>query len=102
MNLEHYKAAAEATDADERALIPVIKRTPNKAQPQHSPLPDAMLESVGYHKGYKAAKAHADKLADDLREILAMAESRSRVNMQNGVSLAAFVRCSLAAYEAAQ
>ncbi len=38
MNIEHYKAAAERTDADERALIPAFKRT-NKAQPQHSPLP---------------------------------------------------------------
>ncbi len=36
MNLLHYKAASERTDADERALIPAIRRT-NKAQPQHSP-----------------------------------------------------------------
>lgn len=27
MNLEHYKAASERTDADERALIPGFKRT---------------------------------------------------------------------------
>jgi hypothetical protein len=26
MNLEHYKAASEHTDADERALIPAFKR----------------------------------------------------------------------------
>lgn len=27
MNTEHYKAASERTDADERALIPAFKRT---------------------------------------------------------------------------
>jgi hypothetical protein len=26
MNYDHYKAASEATDADERALIPAFKR----------------------------------------------------------------------------
>ncbi len=94
MNLEHYKAASERTDADERALIPAIKHArpenwhpaPNKAQ--HSPLPDSYAlqsalesmieasESQGIHPDkinafcdhYSRAVNHADKLAEALRE----------------------------------
>lgn len=42
---------------------------------------------------------NVQRLADDMREIRDMAKNRSRVNMQNGVSLAAFAACSLAQWE---
>lgn len=44
-------------------------------------------------------KRNTQRLADDMREIRDMAKNRSRVNMQNGVSLAAFAACSLAQWE---
>ncbi len=103
MNTEHYKAAAERTDADERALIPGFKRTPNKAQPRkqdaasHSPrdffnlsTPTQDDKAYAHHEysdidvrnltrgqlieSYADLKHHADKLAQALRRTIARLE----------------------------
>ncbi len=75
----------------ERGLIPAFKRT---AAPE---TPTAMLESIGYWKGYKAAQAHADKLAEVLRIIQ---DSLERLDAYKGLQQLAIE--ALAAYEEAR
>ncbi len=54
MNTEHYKAASERTDADERALIPAIKRTPT-----HN---ETVSDTTGY------SREQFPQMAQDLRK----------------------------------
>ncbi len=77
------------------------KSETRRGEAQHSPeLPSAMLESVGYHKGFKAAKAHADKLAEALRELHSLAGRH--IAHYSQMSAAMDAQDALAAYEAAQ
>ncbi len=131
MNLEHYKAASERTDADERALVPAIKRTPNKAQGQaaHSPLPwsvdctsnmsdeshsiyciadDTWLFSTSEAnaKLIVASVNHAEKLAEALRKVEAkLGEHEGKDDPRSGeLIIAAYYLAAdaIKAYEDAQ
>ncbi len=85
MNTEHYKAASEATDADERALIPAIRRRAfiakhgvtggtlesrtetGKAHKTDHQLNVALSNAWESELAKARAKAaHADKLAENL------------------------------------
>jgi hypothetical protein len=108
-----------------------VEKIGAQRQATHSPLPwesigngTQIIKRDGYMKGSDMTICHvppmldesenpdaayivracnnAERLADDMREIRDMAAKRSRVNMQNGVSLEAFARCSLAQWELAQ
>ena len=61
MNTEHYKAASERTDADERALIPAIKRTPAPNKAQHRDTTALSAFSARVHSVAKAALAAWEK-----------------------------------------
>ncbi len=125
---EHYKAASERTDADERALIPPFKRTDNRP-PTHvdmvhvehrAKLAEQRLQEnidalkwtrdnekiLAYQRDQ--AKAHADKLAEALRPFAELLEYPNEVHANTMrefvVQIADIQKANkaLAAYEAAQ
>ncbi len=110
MDTLNYKAESERTDADERGLIPPFTHNKAPRQEQTEPLTleqrlqnvqKTLINEVNHHikcqKDLSAMTAHADKLAEALRDLTEVNEkyvpiSKARIK----------AREALAAYEAAQ
>ncbi len=105
MNLEHYKAASERTDADERALIPAIKRTAPRTASERVYREVFTIDEVLLK--YQELKAHADKLAEALRDLTKRVDALEGQEIEYALAIALAKSCikaksDLAAYEAAQ